>query len=75
MRSTIIIPTLVAAVLVAAPAAYAQSDQQQPQQKPAAANPKPPEDSFWPSPEEETKIPYRPCDANVTFPNGRHACL
>jgi hypothetical protein len=77
MRPSIIALTLVSAALVMASSGHAQTDQGQARPKSnVAASHNPPEDSsFWPSSAEETKIPYRPCDASVVLANGRHACL
>jgi hypothetical protein len=33
------------------------------------------DNSFWPSPEQESAIPYRPCNTAVELSNGRHVCL
>jgi hypothetical protein len=50
---------------------YAQDQRPIVEATPAPA----PYSTFWPTPAQETAIPYRPCNTNVVLANGRHACL
>lgn len=54
--------------------ANAQGDVSPPNSTKAPASDKS-DNNFWPSPAQESAIPYRPCNTDVEFQNGRHACL
>ncbi len=74
--AAIIALTFAAATVAMISVGHAQNDQQQPQPKSNVAGiPKSPEDYFWPNAEQEAKLPYHPCEADVLLANGHHACL
>lgn len=74
MRAIAPIAFALATTLLTASAGYAQSEATPPDSAKAQTK-NSSENSFWPSPEQESAIPYHPCNTDVELQNGRHACL
>ncbi len=79
MRSVIITAVSAFVTLAIVSIGYAQSDQRAPEKPPDQSTKKPTaaKDAYVLriTPDQEKKIPYRPCVANVRLPDGRSACL